>query len=215
MKAETIKKFILPPGPILSLTLIGLLLLSAVLYYRATKIQRFLEPALAVSEPRIKFTQSMNALLSQEFGAAKKDGIIFRAGSIFIDESLLFDNAHSLNSPDAVIMKKLSRFFLSAFNDPAIRNNISLVLICTRVPLGSDSALNKGMRFSMQERSLSILNALYAADPELAKNFGTYFAATAMSVNDAATGSGSIEFRIVPTEILHIEVLQRLMKYMQ
>jgi len=64
------KKFILPPGPILSLALIGLLILSAILYYQAVKIQRFLEPALAVSQPKMKFTQNMNNLLTKEF--AKK-----------------------------------------------------------------------------------------------------------------------------------------------
>ena len=40
---------IAPAGPLLSLALIGVMLLSAVLYYRAVRIQRFLEPSVAVT----------------------------------------------------------------------------------------------------------------------------------------------------------------------
>jgi len=215
MKTETIKKFILPPGPILSLTLIGLLLLSAVLYYRAVKIQRFLEPALAISEPRLRFTQSMNNLLSQEFGTMKIDGIRFKTGSIYVEQSLLPDGARSEKDAGTEILKKLSHVFLAALSDPDIRNNISLILVSTRQPLSPDTALNKEMRTPMQERSLLILNSLYSAEPQLEKNFGMYFAATTVSVNSAGREPYWVEFRIVPTERLHIEVLQRLMKYMQ
>jgi len=68
MKKVSINKFILPPGPILILTLIGLLLLSALLYYRAVKIQRFLEPVLAITQPRIAFSKNIYNLLLREFG---------------------------------------------------------------------------------------------------------------------------------------------------
>ncbi len=215
MKAESIKKFILPPGPILILMLIGLLLLSAVLYYRAIKIQRFLEPALAISEPRLRFSQSMNNRLSQEFGTMKISGIRFKAGSIYVEQSLLFDNARREKGAETEILKKLSRVFLAALSDPDMRNNISLILVSTRQPLGPDTALNQEMRTLMQERSLRILNSLYWAEPELEKNFGMYFAATTMPVKAAWEELNWVEFRIVPTERLHIDVLQRLMKYMQ
>ncbi len=215
MKAENIKKFILPPGPILILTLIGLLLLSAVLYYRAVKIQRFLEPALAISEPRLRFTQSMNNLLSKEFGTIKVNGIRFKTGSIYVEQSLLFDSARSEKGTETEILRKLSHVFLVALSNPDMRNNISLVLVSARQPLGPDTALNREIRTLMQERSLMILNALYRAEPELEKNFGMYFAATTMPVNAAGEEPNWVEFRIVPTERLHIEVLQRLMKYMQ
>jgi hypothetical protein len=59
MGLSPFRKLILQPGPILSLTLIGILLLSAVIYYRANNVQRFLEPALALSEPRLKFSQNI------------------------------------------------------------------------------------------------------------------------------------------------------------
>jgi hypothetical protein len=40
MNGRSLGKFIPPAGPLLSLLLIGLVLLSALLYYRAIKIQR-------------------------------------------------------------------------------------------------------------------------------------------------------------------------------
>ena len=50
---------VVPPGPLLSLLLIGLVLLSGLLYYRAVRIQRFMEPALALSQPRNDFSEAI------------------------------------------------------------------------------------------------------------------------------------------------------------
>ena len=97
MKEVRIKKFILPPGPILILTLIGLLLLSALLYYRAVRIQRFLEPALAITQPRITFSKNINNLILREFGKEESKGIKFRTGSILVEQSLLVDGVHNIN----------------------------------------------------------------------------------------------------------------------
>src|SRR5512134_829109 len=98
MRPDTLRRLIPPLGPIFSLALIGLLLLSAILYYRAVKIQRFLEPALAISEPRMKFTQGIRNLLIREFSHTELKGIKFRAGSIIVDESLLLAGAHQKRS---------------------------------------------------------------------------------------------------------------------
>ncbi len=68
MSGRTLLKYIPPAGPILNLTLIGLVLLSALLYYRAIKIQRFLEPALAISQPRNEFAKNVRLRFQKEFG---------------------------------------------------------------------------------------------------------------------------------------------------
>ena len=90
MNEKAPEKYVPPAGPILSLLLIGLVLLSALLYYRAVKIQRFLEPALAISKPRNEFSKSIKQIFQQEFGAELVKGIRIRAGSIFIEKSFLF-----------------------------------------------------------------------------------------------------------------------------
>ncbi|MEW6599878.1 MAG: hypothetical protein AB1499_02820 [Nitrospirota bacterium] len=209
---KNITKFTLPIGPILSMTLIGLLLLSALLYYRAVKIQRFLEPALAVSEPSIKFNQDINNLLMKEFGTAGS-GITFRKGSILIDQSFLFSTAHLMDGSDPLILKKLGRFFLSVLSDREIRDRISLILVSTNLPLGKDALMNKELRSAAGERTAKILNSLYAAQPELEQKFGKYFAVTAIPSGPAGKENSPIEFRLIPTERLHIDVLERLEKY--
>lgn len=206
MKTEKIKKFLLPPGPILALTLIGLLLLSALLYYRSVRIQRFLEPALAMSEPRLKFGQNINDLISKEFGAEEIDRIKFKSNSIFIQQSLLFTSSNCLRSDT---IKKLANIFLSALNNPDIRKHISIILVSTKSPINNTDK----QQLLLQEIAGQIIEALYAYEPKLEKEFNKYFASTALTSDSKTKELHLIEFRIVPSEQLHIEVLQRLMKY--
>ncbi|HXX54116.1 MAG TPA: hypothetical protein VEI28_06050 [Thermodesulfovibrionales bacterium] len=209
------RRFILPSGPLLSLALIGILILSALLYYRSVKIQRFLEPALAISQPRMKFSQNINSLLVKEFGTGQITGLRFRTGSILVEPSLLLTNIHPVKGAEPVILKKLARVFLTALNDPEVRDYISLILVGTRIPLHSHTEANKEMRAQMQERAGLILSSLFALEPRLENTYGGYFAATALTVEAGTKETGWIEFRIVPTERLHIEVLLRLGKYAQ
>jgi len=211
MKITSIRKFILPPGPILSLTLIGLLLLSALLYYRAIKIQRFLEPALALSQPRNEFNQGIENLLMKEFGAGAVEGIKFTPGAILVDESMLF-SGNSMKDSSADILKKLSNVFLAALKDEHIRSHVDLVLVSERFPVSPDPELNERMRL-VQFRSELILDALFRAEPELEREYGTYFAATYIPINPSEKRTKTIEFIIIPSEQLHIDVLQRLRKY--
>jgi hypothetical protein len=215
MKSDAIRKFIPPLGPLFSLTLIGLLLLSAILYYRAVKIQRFLEPALAISEPRMKFNYNIRSLLAREFSPEQIKGIRFRAGTILVDESLIFEPAHSKEGPtEPVVLKKLSHFFLSALDNPGIRENISLILITTRFPLTNDTMLNRQMRFEVQDKAVLILNSLFMSEPRLERDYTIFFTATAIpTLEPLKKENSAVEFRIVPTERLHIDIIDRLHEY--
>lgn len=213
MKKDLTRKFIPPPGPLLSLILIGVLLLSGLLYYRAVKIQRFLEPALAISQPRIKFSKNINNLLLKEFGKEESRRIRFRAGSILVERSLLFAGDRNIERAEPEILKKLSHVFLSALNDPATRDNISLIMVGIRFPVGPDITSNEESRYQILKRAASILGSIYAAEPKLERDYGKYFAAIAMPVDPEVKEINWIEFRIIPSEMLHIEVLQRLEKY--
>lgn len=206
---ERLKKSSLPLGPVFSVTLIGVLLLSAFLYYRAVKIQRFLEPALAISQPRIKFSRNINNLLIREFGKEETKGIRFRTGSIIVEQSLLFPEAGNMNAAEPAVLEKFGRFFLSALNSPDIRDNISIIMVAVRVPADSGRA----RRDQLQNRAEAVLNSIYKVTPDLERRFGTYFVATTLPVIPAEKGTGWMEFRIIPSEMLHIEVLQRLEKY--
>jgi len=58
-----------------------------------------------------------------------------------------------------------------------------------------------------------MLNSLFFVEPGLEKNYGRYFAAIALPASSTLKGPPPLEFRLIPTERLHIEVLQRLEKY--
>lgn len=215
MKSSFMKKFILPPGPILGLMLVGLLLLSAVLYYRAVKIQRFLEPALAISQPRSEFAGSISSLLLKEFEAEESRGIRFTMGSVFVEESLLFDNSSSLKESAPAILKKLGHVFMAALNDSDIRSHIDLILVSARFIVNQDTKDNIKMRADMQHKAELILYSIFKSEPELEKNYGSYFAAAAVAIPAGVPSQETnwVEFRIIPTELAHIEMLMRLGKY--
>lgn len=213
MSSEPVKKIVYLPGPILSLTLIGLLILSAVLYYRAQRAQRFLEPALAISQPRIKFAQNINNLLIGEFTEREIRGITFKAGSLLVDRSLLFASAHHVKGSEPLVIEKLSRIFFTLLSNPDMREDISLILVVTRSPLARNSQSNITKRLEAQKNAEIILNSLYGVAPSLERNYSKYFAATVVPTDSPEKDTLWIEFRFVPTERFHIEVLKSLGKY--
>ena len=216
MRIHSLGKYLPPAGPVLSLTLIGLVLLSAFLYYRAVKIQRFLEPALAISQPRNEFTRSISQSFQKEFGAESIKGIKVRTSSILMEKSLLFSGAGVLNAGAREDVRKFARVFLSLMEDSHTRSDISLVLIIVRFPsygpLGSAPS-NTAERAKAHRMTGSLQDALFFSEPELGRKYGAYFVAAAQPTNPHDVNRGLVEFRIVPSEFLHIEVLEKLEKY--
>ena len=212
MRWEPLKRLFQMPGPVLSLTLIGVLLLSAVLYYRAVKIQRFIEPALAISTPRFLFAKNVSLLLAKEFGADQRTGIRFMTNTIFVEKSLLPSSPYGPGS-DPVALRKLGQVFLSVLTDPNMSDYVDFILIRVRYPAGPDTGLNEAKRRETQHRAELILQSLFRASPELAKKYGTFFSATALSRGSSDKDMTWIEFRFMSSEMLHIEALKSLKKY--
>lgn len=212
MMRDPVKRFFQLPGPILSMTLIGIMLLSAVLYYRAVNIQRFLEPALAISTPRFTFAKNVNLLLSKEFGEQHGPGIRFTTNSIFIEKSLFSADDHGGGSGPAALTK-LAQVFLSVLRDPAMSEYVDFILIGVRYPAGPDTGMNDAARKQAQQRANLILQSLYQVSPELEENYGRHFSAAALPGTPSGKDITWIEFRFVQSEMLHIEVLKSLKKY--
>jgi len=207
------KGFLIPPGPIMSLTLIGIMFLSGLLYYRAVKVQRFLEPALAISQPRSEFTDAVNSFLKREFEPAGVKGVRLIMGTIVVDPAVFLEGRGREGGSASPMVKRLARVFVSALNDNYLRAHVDLVLIVARYPMQPDEGANRQMKLRMRERSAMVLDSLFKAEPLLEKRYALYFAATAMPANPAKGGADRIEVRIIPSDQLHIEVLQRLKKY--
>jgi hypothetical protein len=213
VNTKTLWKYLPPAGPVLSLILIGCVLLSALLYYRAIKIQRFLEPALALSQPRNEFAKSINQIFVNEFGAKPLPGLKIKSSAVLMEKSRLFFQNGALKPTAAEDLDKLAHIFLTLMNDGARRADISLVLIMIRFP--SYGPRNQVMMERMHaQQMLGLLqDGLFQAEPELAVRYSTYFICAAQPTNPHEGNSETVEFRIVPSEYLHIKVLEKLEKY--
>ncbi len=213
MNARSLWKFVPPAGPILSLLLVGLVLLSALLYYKAVKIQRFLEPALALSQPRNEFAKNIKSIFQKEFGTKSIKGLKVKAGSILIDRSLLFSGRGTLTASAQADLQKLAHIFTVLMDDDHIRSEISLILIIGRYPSFGATGGDAGARLGVQHMVGFIQDVLFSAQPELGIRYSPYFAGVAQPTTPHEGNLDTVEFRIIPSEYLHIEVLDRLEKY--
>ncbi len=214
MNLKNIVKYFPPLGVLVGLTLMGCLLLSAYVYYSAVKIQRFSEPALALAQPRIEFAHSIVTLFSNQFAERKIKGVHFTTDSIFIEESLLLTIIPTEKIKAPPILRELGKTFLLILEDPEIRSYIDLILISTRKGIGTEKFLSKLERRKLQTKADFILNSLVMVEPSLGTRYNKFFAATALAV--AGTGpekNQAVEFRFIPTERLHVDVLKKLQKY--
>ncbi len=213
MKDSSLWKYVPPAGPVLSILLIGLVLLSALLYYRAINIQRFLEPALALSQPRNEFSKKVKLMFQKEFGAEPIKGINVRASSILIEKSFLFEGDDTLQASAQANIQKLARVFLSLMDDNRTRSDVSLVLIIARFPTVGSWPIYAAERIKAQRMVGFVQDALFFAEPRLGIRYGTYFVAAAQPANLNEGNRELIELRITPSELLHIRVLEKLEKY--
>jgi hypothetical protein len=211
---QFLRNIFFPPGPIFTLALIGLMLLGGFLYYKAIRFQRFLEPALALTLPGSLFDLDVRERLKEEFGPEYVHDIRYALGTIQIRKSVLMGEAHSGMGPS--IYKKLGRVFKDVLEDPELRGDIKVILVSSMAKVSDDPVLsrnNKDSRQEAQDRAGGVLNALYASEPELETTYGLFFEATAMPVYSQRIDTDWVNFRIIPSEKLHIEVLQKLEKY--
>lgn len=203
---------LLPPvGPVLSIILVGLVLLSGLLYYRAVKIQRFLEPALAFSQPRNEYSKRIGGLFRQEFGSKTPNGLGYSMGVIHLRPALLFSRNGSLSPEGQTILRKLGRIFITLMRDDQSRSEISLVLISARIPLsGPLHATGAGSHMIAE----FVQDGLFRAEPELALRYSSFFATATqpLDLHEGNTGM-DVDIRIIPSEFLHIKVLEKLEKY--
>ncbi len=209
------KKYNIPLGLLFSLTLVGLLLLSAMMYNRAEKFQRFIEPIIAVSRPKITFALKLNKLLIKEFGNSNTNVIRSTLNSIIIHESVLRIMSPQERSSSSAILGKLGSIFLAILKDPDISPYIDLILVNRKIPRTNDVNVNIKVRQHMQDWSEQILNSIYKTTPELERNYSIYFTATAMPVRTTLQEMNWIEFRFIFTERLQKDIVKELGKYLQ
>jgi hypothetical protein len=207
---DALNRYFLPPGPIVSITLIGLILLSAVLYYRAVKAQRFLEPALAISQPWNNIVISLRNIFFDEFGL-DTEGVRFGGDVIFVRKApLLQEVYHGYRSET---LSKVGQVFVRAMEDPSISPYVDFILIASRAPITEDRELNKKRRQEVDIMSSAVLDALFRQVPELEDKFAMRFTSSALMAPVRADEDQWFEFHVVLNEQLHIQLLESLQKY--
>ena len=206
-----IRKLIPAAGPVLSLTLIGVMMLSALLYYRAVRIQRFLEPSVAVSAPRITFYRKISNLIIEEFGSSEVPGLVFTGDQMLVHKSLLYQGADVRGVSPA--MRKIGRIFYIALEDPEMRTFMESIIVTTRSPLTNDPVKNKKLRDYYEDEARFVLNALFLVEPGLSTKYPQYFESSVMSMNIPGEDADWIVFRLIPSERPNVEMMQKLRKY--
>jgi len=212
-KSRSWRNCVPPAGPVISVLLIGLVLLSALLYYRSVKIQRFLEPALALSQPRNEFSKHIGRRFEEIFGSRAVEGIRIKTGTIIVKRSLLLTKKGTLTPAGQQVFKKLGRLFLALLQDERLRSEINHILIIARFP--NDGMKNETLteRLDVQLAAAFVQEKLLRTEPELARSFAPYFSSGAQAMNPQEGSADRVDFLIVPSEYLHIEVLEKLEKY--
>ena len=108
-------------------------------------------------------------------------------GNIAIDESLVFEsNAYTIRSGGKAFLDALAEAFVHVLADPNVRQNIDVVLIQGHTDERGTVEYNRELS---SKRANAVLDYMFAAQPELAQSYGSYFASSAYS-----------EFRPVSTE---------------
>ncbi len=213
MNARSFWKDMPSAGPVLSILLAGLVLLSTLLYYRAVKIQRFLEPALALSQPRNAFAKNIKAIFQKEFGTKPVNGLRIKASSILIDRSFLISKEGTLSASAQTALQKIARIFLALMKDDHAKSEISLIMIIGHYPSLGATGADAAARLDAQRLSGFIQDILFRAQPELGVRYSPYFTSVARPTTPHEGDPGVVEFRIISSEYLHIEVLEKLEKY--
>lgn len=129
--------------------------------------------------------QSIDSQLRAGGGGAK----IADNGNITIDESLVFEvNAYQIRPSGKTFLHALAKAFANVLADPNVRQNIDVVLVQGHTDERGTVAYNRELS---AKRANAVLDYMFEAEPELERDYGAYFAASAYSefrpVNPAKT----------------------------
>jgi hypothetical protein len=140
-------------------------------------------------------------------------GLKIKSSSVLIETSLLFseDGTIKPSAPDE--LQKLARVFLALMKDDHTRSEISLVLIIGRFPSYGARGVKVSEMMAAQRMVGSIQSGLFQLEPELGIRYSSYFAGVAQPTDPQERNKYVLELRIIPSEFLHIEVLEKLEKY--
>jgi len=100
-------------------------------------------------------------------------------GNIIINESLVFDtDSSSVKESGKQLLDNLAVAFENVLSDPSIRENIDAISIQGHTDERASQEYNRELS---ARRAYSVVNYLMKSNPDLADDYGSYFAASAYS----------------------------------
>lgn len=207
MRAEDLRKLVLPPGPILSVTLIGLVLLGSVLYYKAVSVQRRMEPVMAFLRPRMEFSGALDAAINRVFPEKYKELIIVSPDAVYAGNDLIYTKAGTL---DAEAVAGLSRLVGEMIGNPETKRHINLILVTVRYPLAESPEESAKNRHIASKRAEGIMDAVLGGVRAPGVQARPYLASAAIGVSPESPRLDWVEFKIIHTDQFNLEMLNRL-----
>jgi hypothetical protein len=192
--------------------LIGMIILGALVYAKAVKFQRFIEPMLAVLQPRDEFTVRFNSLIREEFGHKESNPDVQLQGSV-LGVRKAFLTSESPHGKGVSNLDRLGRIFLKLLEDPWMRANTNFIMVSLEVPFSFNQIENHNLRNATADEAELVLLALLNTNQKLKNIFAPLFTSAAISVPPINVPGEWVTFHIMPSEGLHAEVLKRFEKY--
>ncbi len=212
MDIEFVRRYMLPPGVVLSTTLIGLILIGVVLYTKADRAQRFLEPTLAISNPRIQFSGRFAEIVEENLSPEGLRNVLVSGTSIRVRRDNLFpEDFHRGKVP---LISGIGRIFHTVMEDPQMSKYIDFILVVTRFPDAKEHGANIQARKEASGIAENVLNAMFAVSPDLEAKHVVHFASASIADPYAGNIGDVVEFHIIPSERMHIDLLMKLQRYL-
>ena len=132
---------------------------------------------------RVDVLDKVKQSIEDELGETNASGealvTIGDNGNIIINESLVFDTDSSdIKNSGKVLLDNLAVAFENVLSDPSIRENIDAISIQGHTDERSTEEYNRELS---ARRAYTVVNYLMASNPDLADDYGEYFAASAYS----------------------------------
>ena len=191
--------------------LIGVILIGAVMYSNAIRFQRFIEPMLAVLQPRSEFSGRFGNMIMKEFSDNGLSEIRLIGNILRVRRSFL--TAEESHREGFENFERLGRVFQNLFDDTWMRSNTDFIMVSLEAPFSLNEETNRKLRESTAKEAELILVTILNTSPKLRMKYAPLFTSAVVSAPPKESGEEWVTFHIMPSERLHAEVLRRLEKY--
>ena len=202
---------LVPIELVVGATLVGMILLGALVYSNAVRFQRFIEPMLAVLQPRGEFTGRFGSMIMKEFDDTDLSGIHLQGNILRVRRSFLANEGS--HQEGFANYERLGRVFLSLLDDVWMRSNTDFIMVSLEAPFTLDEEENRKIREATAKEAELILVTILNTTPALRMKYAPLFTSAVVSSPPKDNPGQWVTFHIIPSERLHAEVLRRLEKY--